>query len=79
MTRESLGTFRIHLFTCDRCDTTARVETRGSRQVKPPTGWGHLKLQVGDGAPVEADVCSPDCADQWTRLQLAPLPPEPAS
>lgn len=69
--RESLGQFRIYRYTCDACGKTEEVQIRGSRQVRPSAGWSHIKLEVGNGPPREADVCSSECAEAWTSGRLS--------
>lgn len=70
MTRESIGTFRVHRFRCDHCAGEIEHRSKGSGPIRMPPGWGHLRVQVGEGPMHEADVCSASCAEGWTRDQL---------
>ena len=70
MSRESVGTFRMHRFTCDQCGREVEHRSKGTGPIPMPPGWGHLRLQLDIGPLQEADVCSPKCAGEWTQAQI---------
>lgn len=69
MARESLGTVRLHRWTCDGCGRVVENRSKASERIPLPPGWMHVSLDVelGDRTQrVEADVCTPDCAGDVT-------------
>lgn len=70
--RESLGTFRLHRWTCDNCSTQVENRTRGNGPIPRPAGWGHVSVSVEEGRPKEGDVCSPKCASEFVHEAANP-------
>lgn len=71
--RESLGTVRLHRWTCDGCSRVVENRSRASGRIPLPTGWLHVSLDVEVDERtkrIEADVCSTDCAGDVTRKAM---------
>lgn len=86
MTRDSLGTVRLHRWTCDVDGTQIENRSKASGPVPLPAGWMHVTINVerdGRDRKVEADVCSPKCAAEFSRSATEPsdqaMAAEPAS
>lgn len=80
MSRESLGTVRLHRWTCDVDGTQTENRSRASGPVPMPPGWMHVTLNVereGRDRKVEADVCSAGCAAKFSEGAIGEQ--EPAS
>ena len=67
--RESLGTVRLHRFTCDVDGTQVEHRSRASGSIPMPPGWVHLKVDVGSKR-VEGDVCSSACAGAFAETAI---------
>ena len=75
MSRESLGTVRLHRWTCDVDETQTENRSKASGPIPLPEGWMHVNMTVErDGKQVkhEADVCSPRCAAAFNKRVLTP-------
>jgi hypothetical protein len=66
MVRESLGTVRLHRWTCDQDQTVVENRSRATGTIPMPDGWSRIKVQV-DNILTEGDVCSPKCAAAFMR------------
>lgn len=76
--RESLGTVRIHRWTCDVCTRQVENKSKASGSIPLPEGWMHVSLYVdrdGKSRRRDADVCSGECASQYTQDSLKPDEP----
>lgn len=70
MSRESIGTVRIHRWTCDVDGTQVENRSKASGPVPLPEGWMHVAINVdreGKTRRLEADVCSPTCAATFSE------------
>lgn len=75
--RESLGTVRLHRWTCDVDGTQVENRSKASGTIPLPEGWMHVTLYVDrEGRQVrhDADVCSAKCAAAFNRRALEPEP-----
>lgn len=77
MARESLGTVRLHRWTCDVDGTVTEHRSKASGTIPTPPGWMHLHLYIeeeSDGKQrarrVEADVCSARCAAAFNKRAI---------
>ena len=61
MARESVGTVRIHSWTCDNCNTVVENRSKASGSIPMPEGWAKIRVQI-DSAESSADICSGACA-----------------
>lgn len=75
--RESLGTYRIHRWTCDNCGKIEEHRSRASGSIPRPPGWGRVSVsveQIGSEANRnrEGDVCSANCAQRFIQEAVEP-------
>ena len=76
MSRESLGSFRLHQWTCDVDGKTVEHRSRGNGPIPLPPGWMKVSVDIetDDGRTKrrEGDVCSADCAGAFTEQAMDP-------
>lgn len=74
MSRESLGTVRLHRWMCDVCGKQQENRSKASGTIPLPEGWMHVSLYVDRGAKLnqrkDADVCGGACANQFNESVL---------
>lgn len=77
MARESLGTVRLHRWTCDQCGKQIEHRSRASGTIPRPPGWGRVSVTVEEiGSEAnrtrEGDVCSAECAGEFVQAAVNP-------
>lgn len=73
MSRESLGTVRLHRWTCDVDSKQTENRSKASGPIPLPEGWMHVAVSVerdGKDRRIEADVCSAECAAKFSQDAL---------
>lgn len=73
--RESLGTVRLHRWSCDVDGTQVENRSKASGPIPLPEGWMHVAVNVereGRDRRIEADVCSAECAAAFSRQAVNP-------